>query len=359
MTGVRASTLAVAPLLAAAVLSCDRLPVDGPPAAADRSSSAGTATLAASDTVRLEEPDGLELDALTELAVGPGGRFAAVDRPGGRVHLFGPGGGLLRVLGEGGAEPLPEPMDAAFLSDGRLAVVTLRAPHVHLFDADGGPVRSFSLEAVPMALRVVAAGGERLVVYNHRPDPVAPRLGVYDVRGSLLARFHPSPAEYYETPYWEAATERLLAASGAEVVAGGNLTYPLVRHRLDAGTAQSVGSPPPTWTAPSRPDRGDFRGPGAREDFERWRRTFTTVDALAFYRDSLLAVAHRELDADVLSYERASYRMDLYDDGAPVLRDRDLPGRLLAGSARLWVLGSSPPDGWTLIGYRVAETGSS
>lgn len=358
MRSKHADVLALAAVLAAAFLACDRPLVDRSPPAPDRAVAPAAAALEAVDTVRLAEPDGRELETLTELAVGPAGRFAAVDRPAGHVHLFGAEGELLRVLGDAGGDPLPEPMDAAFTPDGRLAVATLRSPHVHLFSAGGRPVRSFSLRGVPMALQLVAAGDGRLAVYNHRPVPTAPRVGVYDPRGDLLARFHPSPAAYYEIPYWEAATGRLLAAVDGSVVAGGSLAYPFARHDLTTGTVDTVGSPPPSWTAASEPNRGDFRGADAREDFERWRRTFTTVDAFAPYRDSLLAVAHRELDPEVLSHEVGSYRMDLYDGVDPLLRDRPLPGRLLAGGERLWVLGGSPPGGWTLIGYRVTGGGS-
>lgn len=353
----RSLVVALGSILAAAVVSCEQLPVDRSPPPPDPSVAPASVELSPVDTVRLEEPDGRELGSLTELAAGPGGRFAAVDRPNGRVHVFGPAGELRRVLGSGGS--LPEPMDATFVPDGRLVVATLRAPHLHVFAVDGHRVRSFDLAGVPMALKAEAAGDGRVAVYNHRSDPAAPRVGVYDLDGNLLARFHPSPPDYYETPYWAAATERLLAADGDEIVAGGNLLYPFVRHARTGGISDSVGSPPGSWTAASRPERGAFRGPDAREEFEKWRRSFTTVAALTFYRDSLLAVAHEELDPDVLSYEKASYRMDLYGDGVPVLRDRSLPGRLLQGGEYLWVLGSAPPDGWTLIGYRVTEDGAS
>lgn len=308
-------------------------------------------TLVPTDTVRLQTAGGPGLGEIHEWATAADGRMAAVDRTGGRVHLFSPDGEQLRVLGT--AHRLGEPMDAAFLSDGRLVVATLNRPQIHVFAADGTWTHDFELPGMLYALKVGVTAGDRIVVFNHRRQPTLRRLGLYDVQGNLQARFHPSREAYYSVPYWESTTERLLAATDSRIVAGGNLVYPFPVYDTNGAVQDSIGSAPPGWESPSRPERGAFVGKTARKDFELWRRSFTSIDRLAFVGDSLLAVVHERLDTSVLAYDRGRYSLDLYVDRRPVLRNHPLPGRVLEGGERLWVLTTRGADHWTVQAYRV------
>lgn len=316
-----------------------------------------------SDESALEKERTVRLDArgLTEVyewAVGIEDRMAAVDRAGGTVHVFNEDGRREFVLGEDG--DLGEPMDAAFTEDGEhLVVTTLASPHVHVFDEDGDRIRSFDLPGMRFGLKVETLDEDRIVVLNHRDDPMRERLGLYDLEGNLIRRFHPSRGAYYTVPYWKSTTKRLLATSEERIVAGGNLLYPFDVYDQDGDRVGSAGSPPPGWEAPSEPEEGAFAGPDGYREFQVWRRSFTSVSKIAFLDDELFAVAIEKLDPDVLAYDRGTYTLDLFgEDGEALARGIALPGPLLgAGDDGLWVLEGYDTDAgtWTISVYEVDD----
>lgn len=354
----------VAVFVGLATVGCEQLPTDRP-------STDASATLSSENGWGIEHEKEVALqDAglteLYELAVAPDGRLAAVDRGDHDVHLFSPEGNSLAVVGAD--DQYGETMDATFTPDGQqLVVATLGDPinHIHVFEtgqSDGGTashVRSFPLPGMLYALKVEAVGDDRIVVINHHQDPLKERLGLYDLEGNLIRRFHPSRGAYYRVPYWESTTERLLTTDGEQIAAGGNLLYPFARYDAQGNRTGAVGASPSRWDGPPEPPEGAFTGENARREFEKWRRTFTTISEIAFTDDGVFAVATEKLDPDVLSHDQGSYTLDLYQGTEPVLVGRSLPGALLEGGEHLWVLdgpGVSDDGGtWTLHAYRVTS----
>lgn len=343
----------VAAFVGLAAVACEQPPTGTPDADVDASTTDDGAVLEKDRTVTLDAPG---LTEVYEWAVTED-RMAAVDRAGGTVYVFDKGGSLDFVLGENGE--LGEPMDAAFTPDGdHIVVATLGSPHVHVFDEYGNAVRSFDLPGMRSGLKVETLEDGRIVVLNHRDDPMKERLGLYDLQGNLIERFHPSRSAYYTVPYWESTTERLLATSDERIVAGGNLLYPFDEYDYGGGHVGDIGTAPARWEAPSEPDEGAFTGPDARTEFEEWRRTFTSVSKIAFVKYGIFAVAIEELDPDVLSYDRGTYTLDLFEEGGDALaRGIDLPGPLLGGGEGLWVLEGydADTDTWTITLYEVDQ----
>lgn len=308
------------------------------------------------ERVELEEPDSALIADIQTLALGPGGQMAVPDRELDRVRVYGPGGDLLADLGGEGAGPgeLRGPGDAVFTRDGRLWVSDVGNGRLARFGPELAFERTFTVEDAYYAGDLEAVGN-RLLAFVARPTPGALALRVYDRDGEVVRTFHSRRRAYREVPYWSAVLGHRLAVSENHLVAGGNLRYPLVRYGPDGTLRDSVGRPPSSWKPAPEPDRGQFTGPDRFRKFSRWRRTFTTIDRVALYRDSLLVVSHRSLDPDVLAYEEASYRADVYrPDGTKLLEDVELPGRLLAGGDHLHLLLSTAPGPWTIGRYDVA-----
>lgn len=308
----------------------------------------------------LEEPDSAVVSVIRRIAVRDDGVTAVPDPRQDHVRLYDPDGTLVADMGGPGAGPgeLDFPLDVAFDDRGRLYVAEGGHPRVSRF----GPGFAFdTVFRVDSAYRAseIASVGEKWLVYANRPGVGARSLRIRGPDGEVEKVFHPRREEYETVPYWSAAADRIMAVSESHVVAGGNLVYPFVRYDAGGAFGDSVGVPPPTWDQAPRPEPGTFVGGDQRKQFEEWRRTFTTVDNLAVYRDSLLVVSHEELDPEILAYEEATYRADVYriESGRKLLEDVPLPGPLLEGGRHVHLLLSSPPEGWTVGHFRVAEGG--
>lgn len=355
---VRRALLSLSVLAALAALSA--LAGDGAHEARAEESEATTApfetVFAEADRIVLEEPDSALISKVRHLSIGPRGRIAVPDQELDRVRVYGPDGSLLADLGGEGAGPgeFRGPRDAAFTSDGRLWVSDAGNGRLARFGPGLSFERTFSLEDAYYAGEIEALG-DRIVAFLARPTPGALALRVYDGEGAVLRTFHPRRRAYREVPYWSAVLGHRLAVSESHLVAGGNLLYPLARYGPDGALRDSVGRPPASWEPAPEPERGDFAGPDRFRKLAKWRRTFTTIDRVALYRDSLLVVSHRSLDPEVLAYEEATYRADVYrTDGTKLLEDVELPGRLLAGGEHLHLLRSTPPGPWAVGRYELA-----
>lgn len=341
-------------LLLAAASGCERTPS----ARAGEGAVAGASFGDAFDDagrVRLEEPDSALITGIEKIAVGPGGRLAVPDREQDRVRLYSADGSLVADLGGTGAGPgeLRSPEDAVFGPDGSLWVSDAGNGRLARFGPDGAyrdvlPVRDAYYAAD------LEVAGDRVLAFLARAEAGARSVRAYGPDGRERATFHPRRPAYQRVPYWTAAHDHLLATSEGHLVAGGNLRYPLVHYGPDGSLRDSIGRPPPSWSPAPKPERGAFSGPDRFRAFERWRRTFTTIDRLALYRDSLLVVSHRQLDPEVLAYEDAVHRADVYRlDGTKLLEDVRLPGRLLAGGRHLYVLLSRAPGPWVVGRFRI------
>lgn len=337
--------------------------VDGPPSStADRASS-GPASFKASlelkREIQLEEPDSALIGELTSLDRGPQARFAVVDRISGRVSIYGGSGKLLHHVGRPGEGPSEflRPVDATILQDETLAIVETGQPRVTLYDPETEHAQTIRLRD---AFYGVAVGEIKrgLVVYVNGPDRQKRQLQVYNRQGQLTDRFHRVAEEYYEVPYWSALTKRLLAIKGnEEIIAGANLTLPFVRYRDNGTIVDSLARNLPGWHPVPRPALGQFTGPDARLKFEKWRRTFPTVDAIEIYRSSYLLVAVERLNPAVLSAELGEYELHVFDlVTGRFLGSTGLPGRLLHAGDRIYSLVAEPPVGWVVAEFELAFT---
>lgn len=307
--------------------------------------------------VGLDESSGRPIGDVTALATGPDGRLGVVDGQSARVILFGADGGRIADAGRRGDGPaeFSRPVGATFDSRGRLYVSDTGRPRLVRFTRDLAFDTAFRLDGAYYAMDLAPADSGILAFVN-APGVTSLRVRRLASDGTELSRFHPSRPEYREVPYWEAATERVLASAEDHVVAGGNLRYPLVLYDEDGVFVDSVGSPPPSWEPAPRLERGAFAGPDQLRRFEEWRRTFTTIQEAAFVEGGeYLVVAHRYLDPEVLAYEKADYRADVYrtEDWRKLWADVPLPGPVLSGGAYLNVLLTTPPGGWAVGRYEI------
>lgn len=300
-----------------------------------------------------EQPIG----GISGLAIHPAGRIAVADRQSHRVYVFGADGELLAILGGPGEGPgeFRSPLDVAFGRDGRLFVAEAGFPRITVF----GP--ALALDTVLHLAQAqyamdVAAMEEGLLAYVNAPGPRTPRLRLLGADGREIGRFHPSHPAYVETPYWSAATRRVMAASDRWIVAGGNLLYPLARYSSRGILLDSVGRAPSGWRQPPRPEPGAFAGPDRFRKFEQWRRTFTTIQDVAIVQERYLVVSHRRLNPEILAYEDAQHFADVYDleEGVKLWTGIDLPGPVLAGGESLTILLDGPPGGWLIGRYVVS-----
>jgi hypothetical protein len=330
--------------------------VDGGEAASAPPTPAFDEVFEPAGRVTLEETGSKVVSRVRTVAVRGDGVLAVADPRQDRVWIYGADGDLLVSVGGTGSGPgeLDFPGDVAFDARGRLYVAESGQPRVSRFERDFAFDTLFRVENAYFPTEIGSLG-DRLVVYANRPGVGAEALRLYTPEGEALETFHPEREEYGRVPYWGSASRRVMAVSSSRVVAGGNLLYPFPVYGPDGTLRDSIGTPPGSWKPAPRPERGQFTGPDQIKQFEKWRRTFTMVDNVAIYRDSLLVVSHKELNPDVLAYEEATYRADVYrlGTGRKLVEDVLLPGRLLRGGEHLHLLLSSPPDPWSVGRYEV------
>ncbi|HEX7050569.1 MAG TPA: 6-bladed beta-propeller [Longimicrobiales bacterium] len=314
--------------------------------------------------IQLEEPDSALITEIVGLDVDARGRLLVPDPTSGQVRVYAPDGRLIRALGRPGKGPgeLTQPMGAAFDAVGGVYVSEVGNPRITRFDASFALDTTFPLREADFGANLEVVGGN-VVVFAMRTGPAPEIYDLYARDGSLAGRFHPLPAAVQQTPYWISAARSRLAVGAASIFVANNLLYPVRRYSLTGEPLGEIGTPPPSWRAPTRPAPGAFAGPTARAEFERWRRTFTTIAGLGVYQDSLLLVAHEQLDPDVLEYEEATYRADVYRLGTEPVKlyhDVPLPGPLLHAGGAVYLLLAGPGEsrGWTLGRYRLTLGGA-
>lgn len=344
--------------LAAGLAGSDAEPARDTPAADRAEEATFREAFQERERIRLRGSTAQPIGEVTGLSLADDGRIAAADRQSDRVFVFTGQGKLVRVLGRAGEGPgeFEGPTDVAFSEDGRLFVSEAGSPRITRYDANLVLDSVLHLDDALYAIQL-AGLGENVLAYVNSPRSDAPRLRLLQDDGTELKRFHPSHPAYTETPYWSATTDRILAASDRWIIAGGNLIYPLVRYTRTGELVDSVGHEPSEWRQAPRPKRGAFQGPDQLRRFEEWRRSFTTIQNVAFVEDRFLVVSHERLDPDVLAYEDAEYFADVYDleERRKIWTGIDLPGRVLAGGPLLTLLTEGPPGGWVIEQFEVAR----
>lgn len=306
--------------------------------------------------IPLEEPDTVRISGIEGLVTFPDGRLAMIDEQAREVRIYAPDGALLRVLGHrgSGAAEFESPADLAVAPDGRLYVVDAGRDRVFRWDEELAFDTVFAIRA---ALEIDPLGS-RLAVGLSDEAPPGDEYVVYSAEGERVLGFHPtSPLE--RVPYWSAMFRNHLAAGREALFVANSMTYPIYRYTLEGEAVDSLGAPPPSYTAPSRPELGQFTAPGSAMTYMAWRHSFTTVHRIALYRDSLLLVEHRWLDPEEVFQDKVKwYRLDIYDvhgGGARKLyEDIPLPGLLLHADSAVYVLLDKRHFHWTIGRYRFA-----
>lgn len=307
--------------------------------------------------ITLEERDSALITGVRDLAEGPEGRIALVDEQQSKFRVYSALGALLHQGGGFGSGPgeLKRPTSIAW------------GPDEDLFVSDAGNARvsryslSFAFDTTWRVrrgyyIRELHEANDVLVTSTARGPGVPRDAHIYDFEGRLLNGFHEVAAQRDTMPYWLSAVGSRLAVSESYLVAGNSAQYPLALYDATTSLIDSVASPSPEWTPIPPTERGQFLPPNQLQRFEAWKRTFTSIDELEIVEDSVLVVVERDLEAEVLAYEVATYRAGIYDLSPPrrkLAAGVPLPGPVVAGGRFLWVLETSPPEGpWTLGKYR-------
>ncbi|MGH7540074.1 MAG: 6-bladed beta-propeller [Gemmatimonadota bacterium] len=318
--------------------------------------------------VTLEESDSTLITGIERIAVREAdGVWAIPDRIEAAVRVYTPSGALLHDLGRFGDGPgeFRLPRGVTFASDGSLLVADWVRPRLTRFGPSFAYDTSFNIN-VPAIFPVVAWGPNILIGEDRfREDPAAPYWAVYDGRGRRRDAFHPLPAPLFENPYWRSVVGNETNSHTAvvlrdRIIVANALLYPLVAYEPGTWKGDSIGTPPPSWIPVPRVEPGHFRPPRQIKDFNRWRRSFSTIDGVYALRDSLLVVAHKSFTRDSVE-DSPLYHLDMYDAAyRKVLEDVRLPGRLLGIGDGLLIQLDGPPNPWTVgvfVPARVADDG--
>lgn len=307
-------------------------------------------------TLELDESGPNAITQITDFAVARDGRIAIADAKTPRVVVYNPDGDLERSVGRSGEGPgeYRNPSSVAFGAAGELYVLNVAPQYLIRFSADLAYDTTFRIDDALAALEVETLD-KGLVVFTYRDKAEAPLSRLYSTRGQLLKTFYELDPTILSRPFWEAATDFLLTTSKTEIIAGYNLSYPLVRYDPSGTFVDSIGFPPPSWVPPPSVDPA---GPFNTATFKPWRRRFTTIREIAVYRDSLLLVSHEKLDPEILSYEAGTYAADIYLlDGRKIWDDIPLPGRLLSAGQFVYVLLDRRPESTTVGEYSIRLNG--
>lgn len=311
--------------------------------------------------IELEEADSALITMVPSLDVDELGRLLIPEPTAGEARIYDPDGRLLNRLGRRGDGPgeFQRPAAAVFGPGGAVYVSDIGSPRITRFAPGLEIDTTFELKRAHFGgpMEVVPGG---IVSFAMRAGPDALIYDVYGHDGVRRASFHRLHPLIRTDPGWISAARGRLAVGGGRIFVAENLLYPVYRYDFAGRPVDSLGGPPPSWRPVSRPEHGTFQGPLGWSRFARWRRTFTTIAGLGIHRDSLLLVAHEALDPDVIAYEEATYRLDVYSLGAGVTKlyeDIPLPGRLLHVGDRLYLLLGQPPElgAWTLGRYRMED----
>jgi hypothetical protein len=290
------------------------------------------------ELIPLEESPTDPIVDVDRISVSADGTIVLADRRANRVRVFGSDGRAKAIIGRRGGGP------GEF--DALLDAVITASGYLYASDAGNGMVSRFD-------------PGLTYDTAFQPPGLFAAPLG--EVDGDLLAAvFERSPRQEirvpdsaaWRVPYWGTILARELALLQGELVISNSLLYPLWRISPGAAYADSVGWAPDEFREASRPARGQFAGARQTEVWE-WLTTFSVIERVVSYRDSLLVVVHGEFrPEDREPWRRVQTTMDIYDGG---FRKRytgvAVPGHVLSGGEFVYALVTAPPDPWTIAKF--------
>ncbi len=309
------------------------------------------------EEIRLSELESLPLTEITTVSETPDGGLLVVDRPSDAVWLYRPRDSTPTRIGGSGNGPgeFDDPVDAVMLRDGSVYVAVFGEPTVHRFNADLTFLRRIDTPGMfPFGL--ASPDGEHLIVGTRESEGAG--AFVMNGDGGFSDSFYAWPDRILAVPYLRSITVDFLAASGGRVFASPSVSYPIAVLEWPTREAATLGSRPASWQEPAYdPDPGSFNGPGGRERLATWLSTLTVVSGIAALDGGELVVTHGHYPTSVSGRLRDMMRvettvLDVYDrDGRKVFEDVPVPGPVLGGGSRLYVLTGQPPAPWTLTAY--------
>lgn len=295
--------------------------------------------------VTLEEAPDDPIVEITSLTPRPAGGFIVVDGPAGRVRLYDDTGRIERSLGGPGEGPgeLQSPAAAAEGPSGELHVVQ-RADSRHTIFWPGDSV---SMTRVPglygFWLHWLADG---YVVGLGRQDE---RYAVLSAEGDVRARFGRRDPRVQEMPFWVFFVQERAAVDGDRVFVSSSFSPDVRVFSTSGDSLYTFGTPPRGWIEPTSPEIGTIASDADRARLEEWARSFTVVTGLAA-ADGVVLVQYGNHDPRPGEpYRVVREHADVYSaDGIKLAEELELTWRILAGGARIYLLESSPPEGWTI-----------
>lgn len=302
-------------------------------------------------TVTLQEDPSDPMVGLTFLTRRPDGGFAVADELGDKVRLFDAQGRLEATFGGPGDGPgeLDAPTAVVELPDGRVFVTQRATPRLTVYPPGSDPIALTLPGRYGTWLHDV---GDRLVAgIGSRDD----RFAVISFQADSLASFGPLQPEVNQRPFWiYFARERAAAWSGG--VATNTSFYPTIRlFDLAGEDIGTIDLSPTGWTPADDPPVDRASTAGDRDAVRDWSTSFTIVSGLAAVGDDHLVVQYgRFAPTDQDPYRVEASSLDVYTlDGDRVAVDLASPQPILGGGAELLLLGSEPPEPWTIERYRL------
>lgn len=295
--------------------------------------------------VTLEEAPDDPIVEITSLTPRDDGGLIVVDGPAGRVRLYDAVGRLERSLGRPGEGPgeLRSPTAAVEGPSGGVHVVQRAGSrHTVFWSADSVSMTrlpglyGFWLQRLSDGF-VVGVGTEE------------ERFTALSAEGDVRARFGRRDPRVRETPFWVFFVQERAAVLGDRVFVSSSFS-PQVRVFSTSGDSlYTFGTPPREWIEPTSPEIGTIASDADRARLEVWARSFTVVTGLAATDGVVLMQYGRHDPRPGAPYHVARERADVYSaDGEKLVEGLELSARILAGGARIYLLESSPPDGWTI-----------
>jgi len=337
-------------------MACQPIDRDGDTDGASTAQAARfDSTFQLSRTIEIDESTAVPITKITDVAVASDGRLAIADSKAVQVTVYDGNGVFLGSVGAKGDGPgeFRHPLAVTFDEKGELYVVDGTPPSLIRYAPDLAYDTTVRITDARVAVEAEVVGSDVWVLtYSDRIGDKLLRR--YDRDGKLLDVLYELDPAIVTRPFWEAATDLLMAAGRAEVIVGYNLRYPLLRYDASGQLVDSVGVPPASWIPPppSAPDE-----PHNTETLEKWLRTFTTIREIAVYRDAFLLISHQRLDPDNLEYRSGTYTADVYElGGEKIVEDVRLPGRLLTAGQFVYILLDREPDRTFIGAYTLRGT---
>ena len=292
----------------------------------------------------------------------PDGRFLIPDWKASTLRVHDADGKLIERIGRSGSGPGEFNGITGAVADqkGEIFVTEGAPPRVSRFDSTYSFRESFLLNAEVLGT-VEVLPGDRLLLGTGGRDLVGGTHIITDTRGTVVQDFGERHPKVSTVPYWGSVAAKRTAVGAGRVYSGTNLIYPLETHSDEGAPLFSFGTPPPSWVPASEPKRGEFMGPASFDRLKTWLASFTMIDRIDVYRDTLVIVTHGRYQPEATSmWNREQYALDVYTpDGEKLYEDVPVPGRILGADRYLYALVAEPPEPWTIGVYELKQPAES